>query len=94
MKKTGDTKQRGFYLIPGFVLEVIAERLWLGKNKKYKRWTVKDYDIYFDALSRHFVELQKGKKVDEDGFSHLSGIMTNAAILLDIDNQKKTKATC
>ena len=86
-RKLSADKQQGYDLIPGELLEMVARRLYLGHKKKYKRWTKDEYIIYFNALSRHYVELSKGNLIDEDGLCHFSGVITNSLILADICKQ-------
>ncbi len=79
-------------LVPVIALKGLAQVFTYGA-KKYKPRNYLECDDkqeFIDALFRHFEDYRNGEIMDpESGLPHLAHLMCNAAILLDIENERK-----
>ena len=93
-----DKEKLRFDLIPTSAIEGLAQVLTMGA-KKYTPdgWkTVPNaVDRYYSALHRHLLAWRNGEMTDpESGLHHMKHVMINAAFLLELTDEKKTKIDC
>tara|TARA_R100000544_G_C2221805_1_gene58025 strand:+ start:192 stop:641 length:450 start_codon:yes stop_codon:yes gene_type:complete len=92
--KSDEGKLR-FDLIPTSSIEGLAEVLTMGAEKYTPNgWkTVKNaVNRYYSALHRHLLAWRNGEMTDpESGLHHMKHVMVNAAFLLELDNENKSR---
>ena len=84
-----------FDLVPTSAIEGLAEVLTMGAEKYTPNgWrTVPDaINRYYSALHRHLLAWRNGEMTDpESGLHHMKHVMINAAFLLEITNEDKSR---
>lgn len=82
--KKSDKNKLDYSLIDVYFVEELAKVLQFGADKYGKNnWqNCDDITRYLNALERHFIEIKKGKFLDdESGLSHIAHLTANAMFL-------------
>ena len=85
MEGIKDEKDKLFYEIDWEFIEGMAQRMALNKRDKYPVFNWKneiDVEKLKQAMTRHFIEIQKGNVDDEQTYGHLYALAINSMLII------------